>query len=181
MPKIACPSCKKQYQVPSLAAGKSATCKSCGKKFRLGSKPATTKPAKPAAKAPKPSARATAPLKRANRPTQETAAAEATTPKPKRKFKKKSDKPQPAMDGVSKKLAAAEAELAESTGRKAKWGFQWEKVALGLGTAVLAGGGAVALITLTHRLNRLTITLIVIAFGDVFTMINGLMGDEGIW
>jgi hypothetical protein len=46
MAKVACPECKKGYDVPQQALGRTATCK-CGKKFRLGNKSAVATAAKP--------------------------------------------------------------------------------------------------------------------------------------
>jgi hypothetical protein len=46
MAKVACPECNKGYDVPEQAMGRTATCR-CGKKFRLGNKPAVATAAKP--------------------------------------------------------------------------------------------------------------------------------------
>src|SRR5215469_9769257 len=58
-----------------------------------------------------------------------------------------------------------------------RWGFDWGKVATG-GLMLLVGGG----ITLVGLLfGRIIIWPAILAVVGLFTMINGLMGEEGIW
>jgi hypothetical protein len=58
-----------------------------------------------------------------------------------------------------------------------RWGFQWGKVASG-GRMFLVGGG----ITLAGWFaGRIIPWALVLAIVGLFTMLNGLMGDEGVW
>ncbi len=59
-----------------------------------------------------------------------------------------------------------------------RWGFQWWKVASG-GLAFLLGGG----ITLVGccLTGRIFFWPLGIAVVGLFTMLSGLMGEEGIW
>ena len=75
-------------------------------------------------------------------------------------------------------LAAAEAELKAKKGKKVRWGFQWHKV--GGGAAMFVGAG-LATLFLVLTTGRIFIYLAVITIIGLFTMLSGLMGEEGIW
>ena len=58
-----------------------------------------------------------------------------------------------------------------------RWGFEWGKVASGA-LMLLAGGG----ITLAGWFaGRIFIWAAILAVVGFFTMINGLMGEDGVW
>jgi hypothetical protein len=61
-----------------------------------------------------------------------------------------------------------------------KWGFDWGKVVGGLAAFVIFGGLAVALFLSGGRIKGV-VYLAVPAIVGLFTAINGLMGEEGIW
>lgn len=187
MPQVACPGCQKTYKVPDGTSAV-ATCKACGKKFRIGAK-TTPKKATTAAKV---AAKSTSPTKRKSpakpKPPQPVVAA-AAKPAANDSFwddalDESFEVEAPANETVNPMataaLAAAEAK-ANKPVKKVRWGFQWEKFFAGLAAFVLGGGAAAFLIITTGRINRLTLALVVVAFGGVFTMISGLMGEEGIW
>jgi len=58
-----------------------------------------------------------------------------------------------------------------------RWGFQWGKVGSGL-VMLLAGAGISFALWQDGRINLWACGLAVVG---LFTMINGLMGEEGIW
>lgn len=58
-----------------------------------------------------------------------------------------------------------------------RWGFQWGKVASG-GAMFLIGGG----ITLAGWFaGVISVWAVILAVVGFFTMINGLMGEDGVW
>jgi len=170
--KISCPGCGKQYSVPAASMGKMASCKACGNKFQLGKTP----PKKPTQQ-PKelPSvASGGAPEAGDDGFWDEVSSESIPIEAP------------PAVDkprnmAVVNAMASAERGLDDSTEPKVRWGFQWGKVFLGAAIAILAGGAAAMIIINTGRLRRGTATLVAAAMGGIFMMINGLMGEEGIW
>jgi len=58
-----------------------------------------------------------------------------------------------------------------------RWGFQWGKVVSGL-VMLLAGGGISLALWLGGAISPWAIILAVVG---LFTMLNGLMGEEGVW
>lgn len=62
-----------------------------------------------------------------------------------------------------------------------KWGFDWGKVIGGLTAFIVFGGLAAALFMASGRPSRALVYLALPAVGGLFTAINGLMGEEGIW
>ncbi|HWB13710.1 MAG TPA: hypothetical protein VG826_31080 [Pirellulales bacterium] len=58
-----------------------------------------------------------------------------------------------------------------------RWGFEWGKVASG-GLMLLVGGS----ITLVGWLaGWISVWAVILAVAGFFTMINGLMGEDGVW
>jgi hypothetical protein len=188
MPTIACPGCGKQYKVQASAAGQVAKC-GCGKRFRLAaaplSAPATvTASAAPAAAVKIKTAVATkatppkSPATTANDDfwdealKEETVARPVTTPTPvatapSARTPTAGSKPQAAVPSKKKKK------------RKAiRWGFDWGKVAGGALTFLIAGGITVGLVVTTGYLYFWPAGIAIVGF---FTMLSGLMGEEGVW
>ncbi|MEQ8209701.1 MAG: hypothetical protein RH917_07700 [Lacipirellulaceae bacterium] len=195
MPKIACPGCKKQYQLPDTAVGKTATCKKCGKKFRIG-KPKPKQPvlasqqavaakakspakpeAKPVAKSPAPVAADASDSFWDDTLTSEASSLAATSAVA------------PAVPAASggfstRSTAALPPSKAKPDKKKKKkkkkvvWGFDWGKAALGAGTLIVGGGLTYFSWTARGRISRGSAGL---AIGGLFLMLNGLMGEEGIW
>jgi hypothetical protein len=138
-------------------------------------KRATVKAAAPAAAAP-PSSKANddfwadsiaiadAPKKPAPEPAASTSTAKGLTGSP--------------STGPSKSKADAPPKKKKSKAPKVRWGFDWGKVAAGLGAFLIFGGITAAMAMST---GRISIYLAVLALGGLFTMLNGLMGEEGIW
>jgi hypothetical protein len=58
-----------------------------------------------------------------------------------------------------------------------RWGFQWGKVASG-GVMLLIGGGISFALWLGGIVNLWAAGLAVVG---LFTMLSGLMGEEGVW
>ena len=58
-----------------------------------------------------------------------------------------------------------------------RWGFQWGKVASG-GGMLLVGAGITAVGWFAGRIFIWAVVLAVVGF---LTMINGLMGEDGVW
>lgn len=58
-----------------------------------------------------------------------------------------------------------------------RWGFQWGKVVSG-GLMLLVGGG---ITVVGWFLGWISLWAVALAIAGIFTMINGLMGDEGVW
>jgi hypothetical protein len=83
-----------------------------------------------------------------------------------------------ATSSVSKSVAAP---AKKKKKKRASWGFDWGKVVAGLAAFLFFGGLTVALVMTTGRISRGTIYLAFPAIGGLFTAINGLMGEEGIW
>lgn len=59
-----------------------------------------------------------------------------------------------------------------------RWGFQWGKVASG-GVMLLVGAGITAVGWFADR--RIFIWAVALTVVGFFTMINGLMGEDGVW
>ena len=59
-----------------------------------------------------------------------------------------------------------------------KWGFQWGKVAAGAAGLLIGGGITVALLLSTDRIFFWPAGIAVVG---LFTMLSGLMGEEGVW
>lgn len=62
--------------------------------------------------------------------------------------------------------------------RRVRWGFQWGKVASGGLMLLVFGGITLAAWLATGWINLWLVGLAVVGF---FTMLSGLMGEEGIW
>lgn len=58
-----------------------------------------------------------------------------------------------------------------------RWGFEWGKVAAG-GGMFLVGGGITFAGWLAGVISIWAVILAVVGF---FTMLNGLMGEDGVW
>jgi hypothetical protein len=58
-----------------------------------------------------------------------------------------------------------------------RWGFQWGKV--GSGAVMLLVGGGISLAL--WQTGTISFWLIGLAVVGAFTMLSGLMGEEGIW
>jgi len=200
MPVIACPGCGKQYKVADSAAGQVAKC-ACGKRFRLGSSPvaasspgpskspaaAPTAPAKTVAAPPQTKrapAKAAAPvsddfwddaLAIADAPKQApAAAAAATSPSTARSLSSSPAGAAPKSKSTDKPKKKKRKK--ESGG--VRWGFDWGKVVGGLGTFLIFGGITAGIAMTT---GRISLYLAALAIVGLFTMLNGLMGEEGIW
>lgn len=165
MPTIHCPGCKKQYRAPASAAGQTATCKACGKRFRLGAKKPTPKPVAATAPAPAPA------------PTPSSIDVEFWDDALSDDVAVEAPADLPRQDLTELKQAAA-AELDAEHQPKKRWGFQWEKVAGGGATFLVASTICVGLVLLTGRLYFWPAAIALVGF---FTMLSGLMGEEGIW
>lgn len=199
MPKVACPGCQKVYKVPDTAAGQSATCKQCGRKFRIGKPPSPASQPKAdfsaSASKTKPKASTTATLRSQSTSASRPAATKVVAPKS--EVSKPSDSfwdealneeyevEAPTTSSSTNPAVAstlAEAKFrANKKSKKVVWGVKWDKVLAGLGMMVLGGGGAALMIFGLGRIRKLTVTLIIVAIAGLFTFITGLMGDEGIW
>ncbi|WP_442482572.1 hypothetical protein [Aeoliella sp. SH292] len=187
MAKIACPECKKVYDVPEQALGRTATCK-CGKKFRLGNKPVVATANATATTAskstPQPAAQASAP-----RPKPNPVEVASPPSKPSESFwddalaepVKKAVPAREPQASMGSPYQAAQSKPSAKPKRKkaarASWGVDWTKVGGG-GLAFVLGGGGCALLWMSGYIN---IWLIIVTVGGLFTMLTGLMGEEGIW
>jgi len=201
MPVIACPGCGKQYKIAATAAGQDAKC-ACGKRFRLGAAhdkstaaSAATATSIPKAKstpapdstkvaaqvAPTPTedfwddALAIADKPKAARPTTATGqvmAASASQPGVAKTGVK------PVVQGTSKEKAVAAKKKKRKKSTSIRWGFDWGKVVAGLGTFLIFGGITAAMAMST---GRISLYLAGAAIVGLFTALNGLMGEEGIW
>lgn len=209
MPTIACPSCGKQYKLPATAAGQVAKC-ACGKRFKLRTAPKDTAPithephaaaatsttkaaaAMPAAKRPV----ATAPAKPAARPAVAATAASATddfwddeipaTPASSKPVANPAGLNRPGLvaSQAAKRSAADVPKPKKPKPKKENrvaWGADWGKVVAGLAAFVVFGGLAVLLVMATGRISRGIVALAIPGIGGLFSAINGLMGEEGIW
>ena len=193
MPKISCPGCNKQYTVPASAQGQVATCKQCGKKFRLGkAKPKavpTPKSGQVATKAAPP-AQASAAVKVAQVPETDPFADPTdsfwdesipdVTPGPVPAAKAKG---LPGKSTVSSGSIPAAKPKKKNKKKKGgvKWGADWGQFVVGMATFVVVGAAAVGLIYARGRISRFTASLVAIAFLGLFKGLSGLMGEEGIW
>jgi hypothetical protein len=194
MPTIACPGCGKQYKLPATAAGQVAKC-ACGKKFKVGGSPTSSSTASSPA--------ATASLAK---PAKIKAAAPVSRPAPVAASKVDDDfweeglkepvkptalspAPKPAAHtavAVSSARSSTESKAGPPKKRKkksggVKWGFDWGKVVGGLAAFFVFGGLAAAVFMSTGRPSRGLVYLALPAIGGLFTAINGIMGEEGIW
>ncbi len=59
-----------------------------------------------------------------------------------------------------------------------RWGFQWGKVATGASMFFVGGGISLALWLGAHMVNHWAAGIAIVGF---FTMLSGLVGEEGIW
>jgi len=195
MPVNACPGCGKQYKLPAAtAAGQVAKCTACGKRFRLG--PARVPVASAKAKQPQTKSAPTSrlpsspPKSRRADPVAAVAASDAfwddvlgdeSTAKP-----TASANPAPAMHAAASPVSKptsphqqpSEGKPKKRKKKKIRWGFQWEKVIGGGVTFLIAGGITIGLIISTGYLFYWPAGVAVVGF---FTMLSGLMGEEGIW
>ena len=112
MPSINCPGCKKQYTVPVTAAGQTATCKACGKRFRLGAVEAKPKKVGAAAPAARPEPQPAPDDAFWDEAISDDVAVEAPT--------------QVARPDYSELKQAAVVEIEAQRKPKKRWGFQWE-------------------------------------------------------
>ena len=71
--------------------------------------------------------------------------------------------------------AAAVSKKKKKTGFR--WGFQWGKVVTGALMLLIGGGISFAL----WQGGRVSIWAVVVAVVGLFTMLSGLMGEEGVW
>jgi hypothetical protein len=199
MPTIACPGCGKKYNVPATAAGQVAKC-ACGKRFKLAG-PAASKPSAttvvdvahktaPAAKvrsAKIPAAAVAKPVAPvADDDFWDDALREEVSALP------VETKAAPTSAALMSATAGSTASSGPQTGESApkkkrkkrsvgiKWGFDWGKVVAGTAAFLVFGGLAVALFLAGGRIKGV-IYLAIPAMGGLFTAINGLMGEEGIW
>jgi hypothetical protein len=195
MPVIACPGCGKQYKVAATAAGQVAKC-ACGKRFRLSAahdkssaaKAATATPNLASASTTSKSVSRAAPapaddfwddaISIADKP-----APAATTSGPSGSAVHSSmiKSGGPAVQNPSKDKADPAPKQKRKKSKGIRWGFDWGKVAVGLASFVIFGGLAVALVMSSGRVSRGTMYLALPAIAGLFTAINGLMGEEGIW
>jgi len=209
MPQVACPGCEKTYKVPEGTIAV-ATCKACGKKFRIGAKsPTSLEPGNletgnletgnletGKAKSSKANLGGSK-LTQSKRPPAPSRTAEGATPEPSDsfwdealdenvdqyrddRFEVEAPAAEPVNHMAASAIATAEAQ-ANKPQKKVRWGFQWGKFFGGLAIFLLAGGAAALLIVSTGRIRRGTAALAMVGFGGLFTMISGLMGEEGIW
>ena len=180
MARIACPGCKKLYSVPDTAAGQAATCKACGKKFRIGNarpKAAAKLSAKEASptksipsKQPQPAATSLPDLNADDgfwddeipEPTTSVVSQPFPTPISQAESPNKSSKTKPKK---KKKMAI-------------RWGFDWGKVGGGLLTFLVASGITLGLMEATGRIYFWPAGVAVVG---LFTALSGLMGEEGVW
>ncbi len=181
MPKIACPGCRKVYQLPDSAFGKSATCKKCGKKFRIN---APKREAVAASAAPSTPAKPKPPLPREELSRDDQAfwsdsfsIPEETAAKPKAETHSSPHASRSEQAGGTDSTPKKNRKRKKKKGG-IKWGVQWEKVLGGLVTFLVAGGITLGLVVSTGRLFFWPAGAAV--FG-LITMLSGLMGEEGIW
>lgn len=194
MHKIACPGCQKQYQLPETAVGKTATCKKCGKKFRIGKpkqavaaspQPVAAKTKSPAKPKSQPAAKPTTPVAASGGDsfwddtlTSEASTLTATSPV--------AAPTSTASGGLSTRSTASlpptkaepNKKKKKKKKKKVRWGFDWGKAGLGAGMLIVGGGMAYLSWTSRGRIGRGSIGLII---AGLVMMINGLMGEEGIW
>lgn len=196
MPKIACPQCKKRYDVPEQTLGRVATCK-CGKKFRLGNKPAVV----PSGAATGSEAKSTPQPKRQPKPKPVAAPVVEEPPIPSDSFWDDAlaeptagdvggasmlgpTSPAPATPpaGTTATPAAGAKPAKKKKKRKksggVRWGADWAKVGGGLATFAIAGGITVVLVFTTGYLFYWPAGIAIVG---LFTALTGLMGEEGIW
>jgi hypothetical protein len=193
MPTIKCPGCGKKYSVPATAAGQVAKC-ACGKKFKLAGGPPSSVPA--AAAKPKAAAVVSKakPVTVAASPTKKSAVAtvdddfwdDALREEQTAKVVEMA-RPVPAPEPLAiaapptAKPGEAAPKKKRNKFRGIRWGFDWGKVVCGLAAFLIFGGITVAIVMSTGRISRGTMYLAVPAIAGLFTAINGLMGEEGIW
>lgn len=61
--------------------------------------------------------------------------------------------------------------------KKVRWGFKWPQVVSGLGMLALGGG----ITYVGYLAGAIPIWAAIMAVVGAFTLINGLIGEEGIW
>jgi hypothetical protein len=204
MPVIACPGCGKKYNLPATAAGQVATCK-CGKRFRLGGGPSSSTNAKPSSTTSKPASAATAKppvVAAASKSKMKEAPASSNfddgfwddalgSSEPNKSASASPQKPSsvgPSTTVGAKQFGSTSSyssvsKPAEPPKKKKKsggvrWGADWGKCFGGLVTFLICGGLSYALFTSS---GRISIYLVVVGVGGLFTAISGLMGEDGIW
>jgi hypothetical protein len=196
MPTITCPGCGKQYKLPATAAGQVAKC-ACGKKFKVGGSPSSTSSSatSPAAAAspskPEKTKASTVPVSRSAPVATSKIDDDFWEEGLKEPVKPVTTPPTPKPAGhtgvatsPSRSTTAANSAPPKKRKKKSggvKWGFDWGKVVGGLAAFVVFGGLAASLFMSTGRPSRGLAYLIIPAVGGLFTAINGLMGEEGIW
>jgi hypothetical protein len=181
MPTVACPGCHKQYKLAESAIGQVASCK-CGKKFRVGGKatPAATTAAKPTS-APAASAARDAFWDDALRESPSvTSSAAPSTGSPARAATSSVATPSKTrVDAKGRPITEKpEPEKKKPKKKRVVWGFQWGKV--GAGFVVFAVAGGICALAVIEG-GVLPVKIAVIAGVGLFTMLSGLMGEEGIW
>jgi len=197
MPVIACPGCGEQYKLPATAAGQVAKC-ACGKRFRLGPARATKPSASPVSSKPKTASAAPAasrPKPRRTDPVEAVAASDAfwVDVLGEESAAKPVAASAPAASGESTPAVRVPNQVAKPAvpqrenrlkkpqkrkEKKVRWGFQWEKVVGGGVTFLIAGGITLVGILAT---GYISLWIVGIAVVGLFTMLSGLMGEEGIW
>lgn len=197
MPKIACPGCGKQYNLPAGVEGKTASCKKCGKKFRIGkSQPSVAAKAKsaPTAKvAAKAKPKAVAPAVTSPPPSSIgddfwdealkedstiTAASQSSMIAPSQSSfssgsatSSSDSRPRPASDRPKPKKKKRKK-------KRAGWGADWGKVGGGLLTFFIFGGITVGLVIFTGYIYFWPAGIAIVG---LFSALAGLMGSEGVW
>ncbi len=191
MPVIACPGCGKQYKIAATAAGQVAKC-ACGKRFRLGAAQGTQAVAVGASAATTSKAvasKATAAPPPVKDDFWDDALAIADKPKapaaPPDPSATATSAAKPSAKSAASNAAKAAKASAEAKPKKKRkksagprWGFDWGKVVGGV-VAFLAFGGISAALFMST--GRISIYLAGGAVVGLFTALNGLMGEEGIW
>jgi hypothetical protein len=202
MPTIACPGCGKQYKLPATAAGQVDKC-ACGKKFKVGGGSTSSSAPSPAV--------AAGPSKRMSSSAKPAGVSKPAAPPISRaapvaaakidddfwdeglKEPVKPAAPPPTSKPAIHTGVAASSTRPSSASNAAppkkrkkqsggvKWGFDWGKVVGGLAAFLVFGGLAAALFMSTGRPSRGLVYLALPAIGGLFTAINGIMGEEGIW
>lgn len=183
MPTIACPGCRKHYKVPATAAGQTATCEACGKKFRISA--AKPKAAAAAAKPkPKPKAKPAPVAASATGPAEPSSAADDSfwDDALSEDFVVEPPVPTPAVAAANNPFAASTGEPEKKKKKKRKkkvrWGVDWAKFGGGAAIFVIFACVTLGLVVATDRLFFWPAGIAVVGF---FTMLSGLMGEEGIW
>jgi hypothetical protein len=176
MPTVTCPGCQKQYKLPDTAAGQVASCK-CGKRFRVGGA-APVAASTEAPSAPQTSAKPD--VAKAAAPTQGDDFWDKALSEPVKMEAPPPPKPAPKIGAATAppdRRRKSEWDFEETT-PKVRWGFDWGKVAAGGLTFLIAGSITVGLVITTGYLYFWPAGIAIVG---LFTMLTGLMGEEGIW